>query len=76
MEILSQNDLEASISFREQLAQTQADLSAEETQLLHMRFIDGLAFEEMAEELDLNPSNLRKKVSRLIKKLREKKGIK
>jgi len=75
MELLSQNDLEASISFREQLAQTQSELSEEETQLLHMRFIDGLAFEEMAEELDLNPSNLRKKVSRLLKKLREKRGL-
>lgn len=71
MELLSQNDLEASISFREQLAKTQEGLKPEETQLLHMRFIDGLAFEEMAEELNLNPTSLRKKVSRLLKKLRQ-----
>ncbi|MAV91039.1 MAG: hypothetical protein CL676_06430 [Bdellovibrionaceae bacterium] len=70
MELVSQNTLDTSIEFKERLAQTQKDLTEEELDLLHMRFIDGLAFEEISEHLGFNATNLRKKLSRLLKKLR------
>lgn len=67
---LSQNSPEESIGFKEQLSQIESQLSQEEMDLLHMRYIDGLAFEEISDLLGLNATNIRQKVSRLIKKIR------
>ena len=46
-------------------------LSEEEQQLVTYRFFDGLKSEEIAELMGLSPAVVRKRLSRLLKKLRE-----
>ena len=47
-----------------------SSLSREQRRLLSLRFNEGLSFAEIAESLDISPSNARKFASRAIRKLR------
>lgn len=56
LELLTPKQTGQNTGFEDHLKDRVATLSDEEVQLLHMRFIDGLAFEEIAFELGVSRS--------------------
>lgn len=47
------------------------ELTATEQELIHKRFYEGLTSDEIAQDLDLNPSTVRTNLSRIVAKLRK-----
>jgi RNA polymerase sigma-70 factor (ECF subfamily) len=50
-------------------------LSLEEEKLLYLKFVEGLGYNELQSEFKVAAASLRKRVSRLIKKLRDREGL-
>ncbi|MCR9204257.1 MAG: sigma-70 family RNA polymerase sigma factor [Halobacteriovoraceae bacterium] len=65
-----ENDDSQEEEHREEANKILANLKDEEAILLYKKFVDGLTYKELERELKSSPSALRKRVSRLIKKIK------